>query len=245
MEKGEIAYGILVALPSPIIIEMTAYAGFDFAIIDLEHGAISVESLENMIRATEATGLCPFVRVRDSQQESILLALDRGAQGIVVPHLKSPEQALMVSRASRFHPMGSRGMASAGRSAGFGALSPEEFFNTANQETILMLMIEDKEGVEQIDEILSVEGIDMIMAGAGDLAQAYGYPGQPSHPKIREIISKVFATAQKAGIPFCAIVKDITGANIWKEKGVNCFLVGDDQRIIFNAFATLLASIKG
>ncbi len=245
MKKGHVAYGIMVAVPSPIIIEMTAFAGFDFAIIDLEHGAISLQTLENMIRAAEASGICPFVRIRDSQPENILSALDRGAQGIVVPHMKDPEQSLVVSHACRFYPIGNRGMATAGRSAGFGTISSAEFFAIANEETILMPMIEDKEGVEKIDAILAVKGIDMIMAGVGDLAQAYGLPGQPFHPKTQEAVSKIFFSAVKAGIPFCAIVKDFTGAKKWKEKGVKCFLVGDDQRIIFGALKNLITSIKG
>ena len=128
IQDGGVAYGVLVALPSPVLIEMSAFAGFDFVIIDREHGAISPETLENMIRAAEASGICPFVRIRDSQPESVLVALDRGAQGIVVPHVKDPQQASRVARACRFHPRGNRGMSAAGRSSGFGTLPPSEFF---------------------------------------------------------------------------------------------------------------------
>jgi len=245
IKQGGVVYGVLVALPSPILIEMSAFAGFDFVIIDQEHGAISPETLENMIRAAEATGICPLVRIRDSQPESILAALDRGAQGIVVPHMKDPEQASEVAQACRFHPKGNRGMSAAGRSSGFGTLPPTQFFETANDEIILMPMIEDQEGVEEIDQILTVEGIDAILAGAGDLAQAYGVPGQPLHPKTQEGVTKIFDASQRAGVPFCAIVKDGAGAKGWKERGAKYFLTGDDQRIIFGAFKNLIGSIKG
>jgi 4-hydroxy-2-oxoheptanedioate aldolase len=245
IKGGGAVYGVLVALPSPALIEMSALAGFDFVIIDQEHGAISPETLENMVRAAEATGICPLARTRDSQPESILAALDRGAQGVVVPHMASPEQASQAARACRFHPRGNRGMAAAGRSSGFGTIPPTEFFNMANDETFLMPMIEDQEGVEKIDQILAVEGIDAILAGAGDLAQAYGVPGQPLHPRTQEIVAKIFDASQKADVPFCAIVKDAAGAKEWKDRGAKCFLTGDDQRIIFAAFKNLIGSIKG
>jgi 2-keto-3-deoxy-L-rhamnonate aldolase RhmA len=245
IKNGGVVYGVLVALPSPVLIEMSALAGFDFVIIDQEHGAISPETLENMIRAAEATGICSLVRIRDSQSESILAALDRGAQGIVVPHMASPEQASQVAQACRFYPRGNRGMSAAGRSSGFGMIPPTEFFDMANDETFLMPMIEDQEGVEKIDQILAVEGIDAILAGAGDLAQAYGVPGQPSHPRTQEMVAKIFTAAQKANVPFCAIVKDSAGTKDWKERGAKCFLTGDDQRIIFAAFKNLIRSIKG
>jgi 4-hydroxy-2-oxoheptanedioate aldolase len=245
IRNGEVAYGVLVALPSPMLIEMSALAGFDFVIIDQEHGALSPETLENMVRAAEATGISSLVRIRDSQSESILAALDRGAQGVVVPHMKNAEQASEVTRACRFHPRGNRGMAAAGRSSGFGTVPPSEFFAVANDETFLMPMIEDQEGVDKIDQILAIEGIDAILAGTGDLAQAYGVPGQPSHPRIQEIVAKIFAASQKANVPFCAIVKDSAGTREWKDRGAKCFLTGDDQRIIFSAFKNLISSIKG
>jgi 2-keto-3-deoxy-L-rhamnonate aldolase RhmA len=245
IKNGGVAYGVLVALPSPVLIEMTAFAGYDFVIIDREHGAISPEMLENMIRAAEASGICPFVRIRDSEPESVLIALDRGAQGIVVPHMNDPQQASRVARACRFHPKGNRGMSAAGRSSGFGTLPPSEFFEMANDAIILMPMIEDQEGVEKIDQILTVEGIDAILAGTGDLAQAFGIPGQPLHPKTQEGVTRIFDATQKAGVPFCAIVKDAAGAKGWKERGARYFLTGDDQRIIFGAFKNLITSIKG
>lgn len=245
MQKGEMVYGIVVAIPSPLVVEMAAFAGMDFAIIDLEHGAISLETFENMVRAAESSGICPFVRIRDSQPETILSALDRGAQGVLVPHMKTPVQASIVSQACRFYPRGNRGMAAGGRSSGFGTLAPAEFFTRANAETLLMPMIEDKEGVENIDAILSIEGIDIIMAGPGDLAQSYGYPGQPAHPKVQEAVTTVFAAAQKAGVPFCAVAGNTETAKQWREKGARCLLIGDDQRIVFAAFKHLLASMKG
>jgi len=245
MKRGNSAYGVLVALPSPALVEMAGFAGFDFVIIDQEHGAISPETFENMIRAAESSGTCPFVRIRDSQPETILGALDRGAQGIVVPHVNTPEQALKISKACRFHPRGNRGLAAAGRAAGFGFMPPAEFFSTANEETILMPMIENREGAERIDEILSVEGIDLVMAGAGDLSQAYGVPGQPLHPTTQEVVTKIFLASKKAGVPFCAITRDSSSAKQWWEKGVRCFLAGDDQRIIYGAFQSLLKSVTG
>ena len=244
IKNGGVAYGVLVALPSPALVEMAGFAGFDFVILDREHGAISPETLENMVRAAEASGICPFVRIRDSQPESVLVALDRGAQGIVIPHMNDPQQASRVARACRFHPKGNRGMSAAGRSSGFGTLPPSEFFEMANDAIILMPMIEDQEGVEKIDQILAVEGIDAVLAGAGDLAQAYGVPGQPSHPRTQEMVAKIFTAAQKANVPFCAIVKDSAGAKNWEERGAKCFLTGDDQRIIFAAFRNLISSIK-
>jgi len=244
MEKGGAAFGVFVAIPSPAIIEMCGHAGFDFAIIDTEHGAISADCLENMIRAAEASGISPFVRVRNCLPESILMALDRGAMGIVVPHLTSPEQALAASQACRYYPLGNRGMSAAGRAAGFGKMPPDEYFAKANREVIFMPMIEDIAGIENIDAILAVKGIDMILVGSGDLSQACGVPGQPMHPKVQELVGNVYSAAQKAKVAFCAIAKDRAMIEMWKSKGVNCFIAGDDQRIIFGALSTLFQSVS-
>lgn len=126
LDAGQRVYGLLNSIPAPLLVEMIGYAGYDFVILDLEHVGVNPQTLENMIRAAECSGLTPLVRVPGVQPETILRVLDAGAMGIVVPRVQDGEQARQAVRASRYHPLGERGI-SGGRTTGFGALDLQAY----------------------------------------------------------------------------------------------------------------------
>jgi len=116
LAEGKTVFGLLNSIPLPLMVEMVGYAGYDFVILDMEHVCVNPETLENMVRAAECAGITPLVRVPGAAPEAILRALDCGAQGIVVPHLRNAEEAAQVVAASRYHPLGKRGI-SGGRAS--------------------------------------------------------------------------------------------------------------------------------
>lgn len=236
-------FGLLNSVPAPLVVEMLGYAGYDFVVIDTEHVGINPETLENAVRAAECAGITPLVRVADSASDSILRVLDSGAQGVVVPHVRNRADAERVIESSRYHPHGMRGI-SGGRTTGFGSIDLPTYFARANAELMVVLMIEDREGVDAIDAIVSVPGVDLVLEGAVDLSQSYGVPGQPEHPAVQAAIRRVAASCRRNGVPFCAIPRQPGQLEHWITQDVHAFLVGDDRGVAFRALKTHLSGFK-
>lgn len=243
LHNGETVYGLLNSVPAPLLVEMLGYAGYDFVILDLEHVNTNPETLENMIRAAECAGLTALVRVPGMDAGAILRALDSGAQGIVVPHVQSRAEAEAAVSAGRYHPLGQRGI-SGGRTTGFGRLDLPSYFERANAELLVAVMIEDRVGVENIDAIVSVPGIDLVLEGAIDLSQSYGVPGQAQHPDVQAAILAVADACQKHRVPFCTVPRLPEQGEYWLRRGVHAFLLGDDRGVAFRAFKAHLQSWK-
>ena len=243
LTKGKMVFGLLNSIPSPLVVEMIAYAGYDFVILDMEHLSVNPETLENMVRAAECGGMTALIRVPNSAPETILRALDCGAQGVVVPHVSSRAGAEQAVAASRFHPLGNRGI-SGGRTTGFGTIDLHTYFERANAEIMVVPMIEDKEGVDNLDAILSVAGIDMVLEGAIDLSQSYGVPGQAQHPIVQAAIAKIAATCEHHKVKFCAIPRTPGQLDAWKARNVQAYLLGDDRGISYRALKANLNEIK-
>lgn len=243
LQEKRTIYGLLNSIAAPLLVEMVAYAGYDFVVLDLEHTSTHSETLENMIRAAECGGITPLVRVPEAEPASILRALDCGAQGVVIPHVSTPEQARQAVQASRYHPLGQRGI-SGGRTTGFGRLKLTEYFELANAEILLAIMIEDRSGVENLEQILTVPGIDMVLEGAVDLSQSYGLPGQFSHPEIVQAVQSVAETCRTKQVPFCAVPRNPQQFNEWLAQDVPAFLLGDDRGVAFRAFKAHLESYR-
>jgi 4-hydroxy-2-oxoheptanedioate aldolase len=237
-------FGLINSVPAPLLVEMLGYAGYDFVVLDLEHVGVNPETLENLVRAAECTGLTPLVRVPSARPELIGRVLDCGAQGVVVPHVGNAEEASVAAAASRYHPRGSRGI-TGGRTTGFGTLGLQDYFTLANSEIMVAVMIEDRQGVAEIDAILAVPGIDLIIEGAIDLSQSYGVPGQAQHPDVQGAISHVAERCQAAGTPFCAIPRAEGQLEAWLRRGVRTFLAGDDRAVAFRALKAHLGDLRG
>lgn len=243
LEAGQRVYGLLNSIPAPLLVEMIGYAGYDFVILDLEHAGVNPQTLENMIRAAEGCGLTPLVRVAGVEPKTILRVLDAGAQGIVVPCVQDGEQARQAVLASRYHPLGERGI-SGGRTTGFGTLGLQDYMALANREIMVVAMIEDRAGVENIDAIAAVPGIDMILEGAVDLSQSLGVPGQMQHPEVQSAIRRVAAACAAHALPFCAIPRADGQHEAWCEAGVRAFLLGDDRGLGFRAIKAHLGTYR-
>jgi 4-hydroxy-2-oxoheptanedioate aldolase len=242
--EGKPVFGLLNSIPSPLVVEMVGYAGYDFVILDMEHVCVNPETLENMVRAAECSGMTPLVRVPDAEPDLILRVLDCGAQGIVVSNLRTRAEAERAVAASRFHPLGKRSI-SGGRQTGFGTIDLATYFERANREIMVVVMIEDREGVENLDEILSVDGIDMVIEGAMDLSHSFGLPGQAQHPSVQDAVHAVARACTRHRVQFCAIPRVPGQLEFWREQGVQAHLLGDDRGVSFRALKGHLAGMRG
>ncbi|KAB7706222.1 siderophore biosynthesis protein SbnG [Bacillus aerolatus] len=241
IQNNETVFGLFCSIPNPLIIEMIGHAGYDFVIIDTEHAAINPETVENMIRAAEVVGLTPFVRVSENSNGAILRALDAGAKGVIVPHVRAKLDAEQAVYASRYYPLGMRSL-NGGRPASFGKDDLTKYIERANEEIMVILMIEDQEGIENLDEILSVKGVDMVLEGAADLSQSLGIPWQTRAERVKEGVETIYQKTRQYSIPFCAIPRSSEDVQTWFNKRAAALVMGDDRGIFFRAARDVLAS---
>jgi 2-keto-3-deoxy-L-rhamnonate aldolase RhmA len=201
LREGGIALGSYVGpFGGPAMIEIIGLAGFDAAFIDLEHNAFDLGEVRSMILAAEVVGITAMIRTPGLDTGLILRLLDYGAGGIYVPHVTSAADARAVVDAARYPPIGDRGLLPTSRAARYGSLGLTEHLRRAREEVVLGVMIEDAAGVDRIEEIASVEGLDLIAIGPTDLSRSLGVLGQPNDPKLEAAISRVLAAIRSAGI---------------------------------------------
>jgi 4-hydroxy-2-oxoheptanedioate aldolase len=206
---GRPALGCSLMFPSPQVVEMLGYAGFDWVLIDCEHGSASLTDVELMAMAADAAGITPIARPRTNAAADIQSVMDRGAMGVQVPHINSAEDARRAVAAVRFGPGAARGLAAGTRpdSWGLGARMPD-FAAAANAQSLVCVQLEHAEAIRNIDEILAVDGIDVFFIGPSDLSQSMGFPGDPKAPPvaraIEEALAKIVAAGRTPGMPATA-----------------------------------------
>jgi 2-keto-3-deoxy-L-rhamnonate aldolase RhmA len=176
MRAGEVMAGMQHNSGSEAVIEMLGYTGFDFVIIDMEHSGYSLHQVENLVRAAEAAGVVAFIRILKNDKHVIMQALETGAQGLLIPHIMSKQDCLDALAAMRYQPVGIRGKTGGSRAARWGSGDWAAYQEWANTEPLCIPIIEDKEAVEITEEILSVDGLELISVGPGDLSQSYNEP---------------------------------------------------------------------
>lgn len=198
------ALGTFCELPCAESVEIAGRAGWDYVIIDCEHGPIDSSMLPGMVRAAETAGCQAVVRVAENNAALIQHALDAGASGIMIPQISSLEAARAAVTAARFHPLGRRGLNPYVRAAAYSAMNAGEFIATANDKTTLILQIESVSGLDQIESILDLDGVDAVFLGPFDLSQSLGIPGQTGDPRIfeagQQIVKQAAARSKYVGV---------------------------------------------
>jgi 4-hydroxy-2-oxoheptanedioate aldolase len=223
--KGLTAIGLSINMPCPELVEMAGLIGFDYVRIDTEHGPMEMESCEHMVRAAEAIGITPLIRIPYPDPLLINRALDTGAMGVVVGHLSSRARAEAIVGGAKYHPLGRRGAGSGTRAADFGlGLSATKYAEWANAETIVMGILEDKEAVDNLPEILKVEGLYGLIIGPSDLSQSLGMPGQTTHPDVLNLIDKmnrvILASGKKLSVSLRGAANCVEEAQRYVDMGV-------------------------
>lgn len=236
LQKGEKLFGPFMNMNYPAAIEIAGLAGFDFVIIDNEHGEIPLEGTVDLIRAAKLTGIPAIVRVYEGNPELIDKALDLGADGVQIPNIGSKEAAETAVRAAKFAPTGSRGCNRFVRAGRYGSILKENFFGKANDETAVILQVEGQDGVQALPEILTVPGIDVLFVGPYDLSASLGIPGQVDHPKVIEQMNIIMEQAKKVGVAIGFFVDDVKKAVEWKNRGVQYVSFSSDVGELFIRF---------
>lgn len=227
----------------PAMVEAMGFAGFDFIILDLEHGPNSVRSLQGLIRAAQLTGMLPIVRIKENNVGLSAEVLDIGAGGVQVPQITTAEEAKRVIKAARYAPEGNRGVCRFVRAAEYSAADRFQYFKEAN-EAVVILQLEGIEAIQNLESILEVEGVDVIFIGPYDLSQSLRVPGQIDHPKVVHEMERIVLKCKEKGIATGTFVDTIENARKWKQLGVKYISYSVDTGLLYEKCKEIIKSIN-
>lgn len=235
LDRGQTVIGPFCNLVDPQAVEVMGLAGFDFCILDHEHGRFSVKEMEGLVRAAEGSGTSGVIRVAELSTAQITSALDTGAEAVQVPNLASAADARNAVRSARyFKPGGERGTSPYNRGANFN-LNNSFDAQKLDDEQILIIQVEGEEGLGNLDAIVDVEGVDGIFLGPNDIARSLGLAGQMSHPQVVTAVEQAAAKVRDKGLfagTFCANVEQ---ADQWIQLGVQYISLRTDIHILGEA----------
>jgi len=237
---NEPVMGSLAFLSSADVVEILAVTGFDYVIVDLEHSATNTETAIHMVRAAQLHGMAPLIRVRENSEKLILQALEMGAEGVVVPFVQSARDVSLAARALRYAPAGVRGTCTASRSSKYGTLRPTfaDHVRKANDEVVLVALIEDMTGVKAIDEIVNCDpGVDAVLLGRSDLSASIGCIGQWNHPEVVEATKRVIEAVKVSSRRVVAgmVLGGPDETEKWIGEGCHFITYGTDSDLLLHA----------
>lgn len=235
--QGETLIGCWSALGSPITTEVLGLAGFDWILLDGEHAPNDVLSFVPQLMALKDSASIPVVRPPQNDPVVIKRLLDIGFYNILVPYVETQEDAVQAVASTRYPPQGIRGVSVGHRNNGYGTIP--DYFNTINDHIGVIVQVESRLGVENVDAIAAVEGVDALFVGPGDLSAALGYLGQPNHPEVQKVIQDIFAAAKRHG-KACGILAPLEAdARRYLEWGATFVGVGSDLGVFRGASQAL------
>lgn len=223
---GETIVGCFLRYSNATLAEFIALGGWDFLVLDAEHGTLVPRDLEDLSRACELHGVTPVVRVTTNDPSTILRFLDAGAYGMHVPWIDSAAAAEAAVQAAKYQPRGSRGLA-ATRSASFAMQEPiGDYVRQSNEETLVVVQVETAEGVANVEELVEVDGVDVVFIGPTDLAHSLGHVGDPSHPEVQAAMDRIAEVVTASDKALGIFVGSPADALVWRERGARYLTTG-------------------
>ena len=233
LRQGTMAIGIMLSeIASPNIIRLFRQAGFQYAIVDNEHGSFDFSQLSALVGVASGYDYPVVIRVPGISREHITKVLDMGARGILVPMVDTPEQARQVVAYSKYIPVGRRGISTTRAHTDYSPPPLREYLAFANKNTLTLVQLETQEAVGNAEEILRIEGIDAVFVGPNDLAADLGVPGQVTSPRVYHAVQKIAEAGQKIGKPVGVITGNQELIRFCRQAGYTLFSVGSELDLL-------------
>jgi 2-keto-3-deoxy-L-rhamnonate aldolase RhmA len=246
LREGKTVFGCSVSMiRSAEIARILAAAGLDWTYLDSEHGGFDLETLQDLIRAANDSGLCPIVRVADLQYSLVARALDCGAQGILFPRVESPELLAQAISWTRFPPEGVRGFGLQPVHLGYETAAMPEIIAHMNANTMVVLQIETKTALDRVDELLSVPGIDAVMVGPADLSTSLGVPGEFDHPKMVGAIERIKESCIRHGVAPGIHMRQLNLVQKWRDRGLRFLSCNSEIGYMLEKAKETVAALRG
>lgn len=225
----------------PQILETT---GVDFVVVDMEHSGFTIANIADMMAWFKLTTLAPFVRIPQIEYHFIARSLDAGALGIMVPDVQNVAEARSIVEAAKYAPLGKRGVAIGTANTDFKGVDPEEFLSYANKNTTVICQIESQEGLDQVQDIATTPGVDVLWVGQFDLSHSLGIAGQFQHPRFLDALKVVVDTAHKHGLVACIQPSNMAQAQEWMEIGFNAISYSGDLLVYIEAMTQAISDVR-
>jgi 4-hydroxy-2-oxoheptanedioate aldolase len=225
LHQKKASYGVISPTTDPVICEYIGLCGMDFYIMDAEHGLLTITEVSNMIRACEAVGITPLARINSLDEKMILQYFDAGIMGVMMPGTNTADDCRRLVEYVKYYPQGKRGLGPV-RSADYmaGKLSQADYLKFSNEQTLVLPMIETKECLQNLSEMVKVEGVDGFILGPRDLALSMGFTDGPAHDEVKKVIDEAIAVVTGAGKIFGTVAATAEQAIELTDKGVTLLL---------------------
>lgn len=227
----------------PAFIECMGFAGFDFVIIDMEHGPVTIERSQDLIRAAKLSNMLPIVRIKENCISFAGEVLDIGAGGVQIPQVNSANDIKELLEVVKFYPEGNRGICKYVRAAKYSSMDKKDYFKKSN-ESIVIVQLEGIQGLDNLDDILQIKGYDILFIGPYDLSQSLGVPGDINHPSVERKILEIIRKCEEKNIIVGNFVDTVEEANKFLKLGVKYIALSVDVGIFYNACKDILKNIQ-
>jgi len=244
LQNNQEVIGTWSSLSSSNIINVLGTTQLDFVVIDMEHGSMSFETSENMVRAAESSGISPIIRTGSDDEQLILRALETGVQSIMIPHVTSANQAERIAKCCKYYPLGNRGLSPYTRIHNFTHQNLDNSLQHANEQTLVGILVEGKTGLANLEEIVKVEGIDFIYLGLFDICQSVGLPGQLDHPTVIEEVKRCQEIISNNDITAGSMSTDIEYIQMLRKLDYKLIAYLNDAAAIKEHFDHILSSLN-
>ncbi|MEG0495289.1 MAG: aldolase/citrate lyase family protein [Eubacterium sp.] len=246
LKNGGVAIGTFIKTTDASAVEIMGMCGFDFFVIDSEHVSYNAETITDLVRVSDISGIVPIVRIKEGTPVNIMQALDLGALGFHAPNVDTYDHAKCVVDSSRYAPLGNRGFAPTHRAAGYGMMEKQAYIKMANEEILTILHCETMEAVSNLDKMLTLPELDVIFIGPMDLSQSLGADvmGNRNHPKLLEVIDQIIEKVNKAGKVVGTVAGDAKMAKELIAKGVRYVPISSDQGMMGDMAKVIMNDLK-
>ena len=243
LKAGEAVFGSFLRFTDPTLIDFLGYQPWDFMVFDGEHGTLEPRDCENLVRVAELHDVTPLVRVTTNLPPIILRFMDTGAQGLQIPWVNSATEAEHAVRAVKYHPRGTRGLAGVRAADFLQRSSLGEYVKQANRETLVVVQVETAEAVENLSEIVAVEGVDVIFIGPTDLSHSLGLPGEMTHPHVQEAFQQIIDIVNASDVALGTLVRDVESTREWLARGAQ-YLAISPETLLVQASRDFLEAVR-
>ncbi len=245
LKNGETCIGTMIRdIRSPQVIQVMAASGWDFVLLDTEHGPCSMESVADFASVARYEDVTLIVRVPDKKYHLLARPLDNGAEGLLCPRVDAREQAEEIVRATKYAPIGDRGVSVSGIVTAYRSVEMSEYLNFCNENTLVVVQIESVQTLDHLDEIFSVAGIDATLIGPADLSQTMGIPGQFNHPRMMDAYQAVIDACNRHGVAPGIHLQDIDKLREWIGQGMRFVAYKTDFRLLHDASCAALKALR-
>ncbi|MBI4573214.1 MAG: aldolase [candidate division NC10 bacterium] len=228
---------------SPAVPRIMKAAGWDYILIDTEHASFGMETVGNLLHVSAAVGLPAVVRVPEAQRSLLSRPLDAGAMGVMIPRVESRAQAEEIVRYTKYFPMGDRGVALGTAHSAYQAVNGKQFIREANTELLIIMQIETQQGMESLDDILSVPGLSVAYLGPHDLSTSMGMPGAVGHPRVVQAITAFLRGCKRHGVIPGIWVDSIQDGRAWMRRGARFMTYGADFSMVMERSRMVLDAV--